>query len=48
MAIGSSDEMRVWARYALDLDYIDEATWQRWRDQYQIITRMLQSLASRA
>ncbi len=27
MAIGSSDEMRVWARYALDLGYIDEPTW---------------------
>src|SRR5687767_10543640 len=22
MAVGSSDEMRVWVRYALDLDYI--------------------------
>ena len=28
MAIGSGDEMRVWVRYALDLDYIDEPTWQ--------------------
>ena len=25
MAIGSSDEMRVWVRYAFDLGYIDEA-----------------------
>jgi four helix bundle protein len=48
MAIGSSDEMRVWARYALDLGYIDEAVWRRWRDEYQVITRMLQSLASKA
>ena len=48
MAIGSSDEMRVWVRYALDLSYIDEPTWQRWRDDYQTITRMLQSLAARA
>ena len=24
MAVGSSDEMRVWARYALDLGYIDD------------------------
>ena len=24
MAIGSSDEMRVWLRYAFDLGYIDE------------------------
>jgi four helix bundle protein len=47
MAIGSSDEMRVWARYALDLDYIDEAIWRRWRDEYQVITRMLQSLLNK-
>ena len=48
MAIGSSDEMRVWVRYALDLGYIDEPTWLRWRDEYQTITRMLQSLMSKA
>src|SRR5262245_5325024 len=48
MAIGSSDEMRVWVRYALDLGYIDEAIWRRWRDEYQVISRMLQSLATRA
>ena len=48
MAIGSSDEMRVWVRYALDLGYIDEAVWRRWRDEYQIISRMLQSLAAKA
>ena len=47
MAIGSSDEMRVWLRYAFDLGYIDEATWQGWRDEYQRITRMLQSLADK-
>ena len=48
MAIGSSDEMRVWVRYALDLDNTDEAVWRRWRDEYQMISRMLQSLAVRA
>ena len=48
LAIGSADEMRVWARYALGLDYIDEATWKRWRDEYQTISRMLQSLAGKA
>ena len=48
MAIGSSDEMRVWARYALDLGYIDEAVWKRWRDEYQMISRMLHSLAAKA
>ena len=48
MAIGSSDEMRVWARYALDLGYIDEPTWRNWRDEYQIISKQLQVLAARS
>ena len=48
IAIGSSDEMRVWVRYAFDLGYIDEALWKRWRDEYQMISRMLQSLAGKA
>ena len=47
MAIGSADEMRVWARYALDLGYVDEPTWRQWRDDYQTIARMLQSLVAR-
>ncbi len=45
IAMGSSDEMRVWARYCLDLGYIDEPTWQHWRDEYQEISKMLQGLA---
>ena len=45
IAIGSSDEMRVWARYCFDLDYIDEPTWTRWRDEYQEISKMLHGLA---
>ena len=44
MAMGSSDEMRVWARYCLDLGYIDGTTWRHWRDEYQAISRMLQGL----
>ena len=44
MAIGSSDEMRVWVRYAFDLGYVDQSTWQKWRDEYQTISRMLQVL----
>src|SRR5260370_11005292 len=48
MAIGSSDEMRVWARYALDLGSIDEKTWRNWRDEYQIISKQLQVLPARS
>ena len=47
LAIGSSDEMRVWVRYAFDLGYIDETVWRRWRDEYQMISRMLQSLTGK-
>ena len=48
MAIGSADEMRLWSRYCLDLGYVDEATWRRWRDDYQEIARMLHGLARKA
>jgi four helix bundle protein len=44
MAMGSADEMRVWARYCLDLGYIDEARWQVWRQEYHEIAKMLQGL----
>ena len=44
MAIGSADEMRVWIRYCLDLEYINEECWQKWRDEYQVIAKMLQGL----
>ncbi len=45
IAIGSSDEMRVWARYCFDLGYIDEGMWTRWRNEYQEISKMLHGLA---
>ena len=44
MAIGSSDEMRVWLRYCLDLHYISEAEWRHFRDSYKEISKMLQGL----
>ena len=44
MSIGSSDEMRVWLRYCLDLGYIDATLWERWRDEYQEISKMLEGL----
>ncbi len=45
IAIGSADEMRVWLRYCLDLDYIDEAEWLEWRGEYEQIAKMLHGLA---
>ena len=48
MATGSADEMRVWARYALDLGYLDEQIWRERRDEYPAIAKMLQSLMTRS
>ena len=45
MAIGSSDEMRVWLRYCRDLGYVDEAKWRQWRDDYHRISKMLTALS---
>ena len=47
MAMGSADEMRVWIRYCLDLGYIDQVTWQRWRDEYEEVATMLQGLRTK-
>jgi four helix bundle protein len=44
LALGSSDEMRVWLRYCLDLGYIEAAAWQSWRQEYHEISKMLQGL----
>ena len=47
MAIGSADEMRVWTQYCLDLDYIDDATSSRWRNEYVAVAKMLQVIYTR-
>ena len=47
MAIGSADEMRVWIRYCLDLNYVDEATSTRWRNEYVAVAKMLQVIYTR-
>ena len=44
MAIGSADEMQVWALYCRDLGYVDGATVERWRGEYREIARMLSGL----
>ena len=45
MSIGSADEIRVWLRYCLDLEYLDEQRWQHWREEYEQIAKMLQGLS---
>ena len=44
IAIGSSDEMRIWVRYCVDLGYVDEETGENWRNEYREISKMLQGL----
>ena len=44
MAIGSADEMQVWLKYCVDLEYANRDACERWRDEYRQIARMLQSL----
>ncbi len=44
MAIGSADEMQVWALYCRDLGYVAEVTAERWRGEYREIARMLSGL----
>jgi four helix bundle protein len=41
VAIGCCDEMRVWLRYCLDLEYIEFDQWQTWRESYQELAKML-------
>ena len=44
MAIGSADEMQVWALYCRDLGYINADVAERWQGEYQEIARMLSGL----
>ena len=44
MSIGSCEEMRVWLRYCLDLEYVSEANWRQWRSEYREIIKMLHGL----
>jgi four helix bundle protein len=47
MAIGSADEMRVWLRYCLDLNYIDDTQWDSLKQEYQEIAKMLNAFYQR-
>ena len=44
MAIGSSDEMRVWLRYCLDLKYIEKQQWEYLKTEYSQVSKMLVGL----
>jgi four helix bundle protein len=42
--IGSSDEVQLWLRYAVDLGYLEEELGGKWRQDYGEISRMLRGL----
>jgi four helix bundle protein len=44
MSIGSADEMTVWIMYSKDLGYITQDNFDRYREAYSRIARMLTSL----
>ena len=47
MAMGSSDEMKVWLRFCADLGYLDPAEAERLRNDYSIVARMLHGLKNK-
>lgn len=44
MALGSSDEMRVWINFCRDLNYISVESWTTWHAECRSISKMLQAL----
>ncbi len=44
IAVGSSDEMKVWLDYSRDLGYLEPTTANRWQLEYTEISRMLHGL----
>ncbi len=44
LAVGSSDEMKVWLSFCVDLGYPSEDEVVRMRDEYSIVARMLHGL----
>ena len=47
LALGSSDEMKVWLSFTADLGYIAKPDAERLRDEYSIVARMLHGLKNK-
>ena len=47
MALGSSDEMKVWLSFCSDLNYISGDDAKRMREGYSIVARMLHGLRNK-
>ena len=47
LALGSSDEMKVWLSFCADLGYLDQEDVRRLRDEYSTVARMLHGLRNK-
>ena len=47
MAIGSSDEMKVWLSFARDLGYLDAGAAAQFSERYVVVAKMLTGLSVR-
>lgn len=45
MAVGSSEEMRVWLKFSLALGYLTEEKWAIWNNEYDEISKMIIGLS---
>lgn len=44
MALGSSEEMRVWLKFSFALNYLKEEEWRKWDNEYDEISKMISGL----
>lgn len=44
MATGSSEEVRVWLKFAKSLGYLEEQMWLKWDGEYDEISKMINGL----
>ena len=44
LAMGSSEEMRVWLKFCTELGYVENDQWQKWDNEYDQISKMLNGL----
>ena len=47
LALGSSDEMKVWLNFCSDLGYLSPEDAKRMREEYSIVARMLHGLMNK-
>ena len=47
MAIGSSDEMKVWLSFSQDLNYLPKKQGDRFKAEYVVVAKMLTGLSAR-